>query len=160
MLNTFTFNNVDGAHSFEFNADTSPLNKFDVTVDPRVSTDRERMQRHGINPTKPFRGGMQIHIEGVMFQDTTALYTQYRKSMILALFGDPNAAVDLTNRKLGTLVINLDGETEDWQTDCVVPAYTNPIKGDFPTLSEFAVTFFSWTPYFTGSTSGNFYYWS
>lgn len=161
MLTKFEFHNVDGAHTFAFNDVTSPLNTLDVTVDPRVNTDRAKMEQHGINPTKSKRGGMSIHIEGAMFKDTTDNYVAYRKTLALALFGVPTDLVVFDDeRKLGTLIVRFDGETEDWETDCTITAYTNPIKGLYPTLSEFAVTFFSWTPWFTGVTSSNYYYWS
>lgn len=160
MLNKCEFHNANNTNVFAFNTDTSPLNGFDVTGVTRISTERNKPQRHGVNPTFPYRGGMEIHIEGAIFKDTTDNYVAYRKTLALALFGNPNATAAVTNRKNGTLIINVDGETEDWETDCVVTAYSNPIKGLYPTLSEFLITFFSWTPWFTGVNTSNLYYWS
>lgn len=160
MLTKCDFNNVDGSHSFSFNADTSPLSLFDVTVKARTNTERDKSQKHGVNPTLPFRGGMEINLQGVIFKDSTSDYVTYRKTIAEALFGAASAAASVTNRKNGTLVIRLDGETEDWDADCVVTAYTNPVKALYPTLSEFMVTLFAWNPYFIGASTATKYYWS
>lgn len=160
MLPKCQFNNVDGINTFDLNDVKSPLNLFDVTVASRNDTGRNRVQQHGVNPTKTLRGGMEIHCEGVLFDDDSGPYVTLRKSLVLALFGDPGAAFDPQQRSDGTLVIRLEGESEDWQTDCIVTAFSAPVRGNYPSLTEYAVTFFSWNPWFIGASSANRYYWS
>lgn len=160
MLTKCDFNNVDGSHSYSFNDVQSPLNLFDPTVAVRIDTSRNKLQLPGVNPTKPYRGGMELHMEGLLFAESSSAYFTERQSIMLALYGDPNTPPDPTERIDGTLVIRLDGATEDWEADCAVTAFTAPLKGNYPALTEYGVTFFSWKSWFIGSSSGDFYYYS
>ena len=161
MLDTLKFTNRDGSTFYQINDVTSPLTLFDVDVERRVDTSRDKMQRPGVNATLPFKGGMEIHCEGALFDDDSPSYVTQRKALLAAINGAPGpTSFSLIDRKDGTLQFRPAGETEDWMTDCVVTAFTAPVRALYPALTEYAITFFSWTPYFVGATSGDFYDWS
>jgi hypothetical protein len=160
MINGFTINNIDGVNTYDINTDIVPLHDFDVTVAQRTDTSRDKSQQHGVNATHTLRGGMEIHVEGDIFGNDSTDYITNRKAFLLALFGDPNVPVVLTDKKLGTVVIDFVGETETWQTDFTITLFSAPVQGLSPSRTPFALTLFSWTPWFVGTTSGDKYYWS
>lgn len=161
MLTKCDFINVDGVSTYSLNDVKSPLNTFDVQVANRTETGRNKMEQHGVNSTiASVRGGMEIHVEGSLFAETSSAYATERKALVKALFGDPNTPVTLTDRTNGTLTIRVDGETEDWEAYCAVTVFQAPMKGNFPALTDYLVTFFSWEPWFTGSSSGDKYYYA
>lgn len=160
MIDSFTLVNVDGTHSYAINTDIVPMHDFDVTVAERTDTARNKSQQHGVNATHSLRGGMEIHAEGDIFGNDSPDYIVNRKAFLAALFGDPNAALVLANKKMGTVVIQLNGETETWQTDYTVTAFSAPVQGLSPSRTPFLLTLFSWTPWFVGTSSGTRYYWA
>jgi hypothetical protein len=161
MLDTLKFTNRDGSTFFQINDVTSPLTLFDVDVDRVVDVSRKKMQRPGVNPTLPFKGGMEIHCEGSLFDDDSASYVTQRKALLAAINGAPGpTSYSLTDRKDGTLQFRPAGETEDWITDVFVTAFTAPVRALYPALTEYAITMFSANPYFVGVTTGDFYDWS
>ena len=157
MLTSLYFNSVGGAE-YELNNDIAPMNLFDPQVAQRVVTDRDKMQAHGTWPTFSYRGGMEIHCEGALLADDSGDYNTKRLALVTALFGDPDDAV--TERKLGDLVPTFDDQDEAWTTEVTINAFSAPLTGASPGYTLYLVTFFSWTPYFTGVDSNNKYYYS
>ena len=156
MLEYVGFRRVMDGAVIEINTNIYPLHDFDPTVSERTVTDRDKMQAHGQWPTYSYRGGMDIHFEGDIFGDTSDDYWTNRLALVAGIFGSPDAAI--TDRKLGDLIIELSGLTDRMQTEVCVTAWSAPIRGLYPSTSEFAVTFHSWTPYFIGISSGTKYY--
>lgn len=160
MLTKCDWTNAETAATYSLNSDVAPLKDFDVTVNERTNTDRTKAESHGVNPTFSYRGGMTIHCEGDLFKDTSADYVAERKLLVAALFGDPNSVPVPTQRKLGTLAVGFEGETEDWLADCIVLEFSGPVQALYPAFTNYLVSFFSWNPWFVGSVSGNKHYWS
>ncbi len=161
MLTKCDFHNIDGTHTYSLNSDVAPLTDFDVTVPQRAETSRNKSQQHGIYPTNTLRGGMEIHVEGSLFGTDSTGYVTERLALITALFGVPTLTPTMTDRKLGYIQVGLSGQSEDWIADVTISAFSAPIKGLYPAVSPFLVTFFSWTPWFWGATTpANLYYWS
>jgi hypothetical protein len=160
MINSITINNVDGTHSYQINTDVAPLHDFDVTVTERVNMSRQKAQANGVWPTLSFRDAMEIHVEGDIFGTSSSDYFTKRASLIAACYGDPNAALVLTNRKRGDLDIDFVGSTEHWKCPFTITAFSAPVQGLSPSRTPFLITFSSTQPYFTGVTSGNFYYYA
>lgn len=160
MINSMTINNVDGIHSIDINTDLIPLNDFEVTVNERTITNRQKSQAHGLWPTRSLRDGMEIHAEGDIFGESSSDYFTRRIDLITALFGDPNADIVPTDRKLGDLIIDFEGSTETWTCSYTISAWSAPLQGLSPSRSSFAVTFETWDPWFIGTVSGDRYYYS
>lgn len=158
MLDTMTFTNWDGITYTQINDDKSPLSVFETTPEFRADTSRKKSQRPGVHPTIQLEGGMEIHVEGALFDDSSELYVATRKAMIAAFRGIPGT-YSTTARKSGTLSLRPAGEDEDWTCDCVVTAFSAPVKALYPSLTEFAITLFSWNSWFIGANSGDLYYW-
>lgn len=160
MIESMTFTNADGTTYYQLNTDNTPLTVFDPTIQRRTETGRTRSQRHGVNPTLVLKGGMEVHLEGAIFDDSSALYVARRRAFVAAIEGDPSIDPDPTIRYDGILQVELTGETEPWQTQCIVSEFTSPVRGLYPSLTEWALTLFSWTPWFIGTISGDRYYWT
>lgn len=160
------WDHVDGIHSFEFNSVTSPLNDFDVQVEQRIDTSRNKMMAHGLWRTRSYRAGMSIHMEGTLFGDqgvtdeiTSENYVTNRQEMILALFGDPDDVI--VDDYMGSLSLTPSGETEAWVAQyCVVEAFQAPVQALYPALTPYIVTFHSFDPWFIGYYSDRKHMWS
>lgn len=155
---TLTWDNIDGSNSFDFNDVDSPAKDFDVQVNQRSDTSRTKVQQQGVWGTRTFRGAMTIHIEGDLFADTSPEYVTKRLTMVKALFGEPDTVI--THDKLGRLSFQLDGLDESWYTDCTISAFSAPVTALMPALTSYLVSFESFLPYFIGSDSGDYFYWS
>lgn len=156
---TLKITNKDGSTYFYVNDVKSPLTDFDVTRQRRADTSRERSQKHGVNPTVSLKGGMEIHIEGALFDDSSTLYLAQRQSFVAAVEGNPNIDPVLSDRFDLYLDFTPDGGTEVWRATCIVSEFTNPVRANFPSLSEWALTLFSWMPWCVGlSTSTKYYF--
>lgn len=166
FVNNVEWHHVDGSHTFNFNTDSAPLTNFDVEPAMRVDSSRDKLMAHGQWPTRSYRGGMSIHCEGDLFGDqqstdllTSTDYVTKRKSMVLALFGDPDAAI--VDEYMGGLRFQPAGETEMWVAQfCTIEAFQAPIEALNPAHSKYLVTFHSFDPWFVGLSSGNKYMWS
>lgn len=146
---------LDGA-TIELNTDIYPLTEFDPTVAERNVTDRDKMQEHGVWPTFSYRGGLEIHLEGNIFGSDSADYMTNRIALVNGIFGSPDA--DVTDRRMGTFLVQFDGQGERWETDVAISAWSAPLKALYPSTTDWACTFFSFTPYLVGESSGSKYY--
>lgn len=160
MIESSQITNKDGSTFYQVNDTKSPFTLFDVSVQRRADTGRNRSQNHGVNPTISLKGGMEIHLEGALFDDSSELYIVQRKALIAAVEGDPNVDPDLATRFDLTYEVTFSGETEAWQTECIVSEFTAPVRALYPALTEYALTLFSWTPWFVGADTGTRYYWT
>jgi hypothetical protein len=161
MLSKCEIHNVNGfgIKSFDENPVSTGfirMDKFSPITSNRTITDREKMQQHGAWPTKPFRGGMSIDIEGSIQANTPANALAQLDILTGALFGTP---ADTVSRRNGTLFLRRLDKTEDWKTDIIVLEFSAPLTAD-STVIQYLVTLFSFTPYFTGVTTGSFFYWT
>lgn len=155
---TVTWTSVDTSVSaYSMNDTTSPMNDFEPTLNTRTDTTRDKPMTPGKWRTRSQLGNYTIHAEGTLFADTSADYITARKALVLALFGTPDRFV--TEDYMGTLAVTPEGETEAWEIDCVVTMFSAPIKGNYPALTDYLVTFESFDPWFIGATSGNKYIW-
>lgn len=160
MIESAQITNKDGSTYYQINDDNTPLTDFDVTIARRADTNRNRSQSHGVNPTISLKGGMEIHIEGALFDDDSGLYVARRKNLVLAVEGDPNIAPDLATRYDLTLSVTFTGETEAWTAQCIVSEFTSAVQALYPALTQFALTLFSWNPWFVGANTSTKYYWT
>src|SRR5690349_13733162 len=110
MILGFTYTNAESHATYDFNTDIAPLTDFDVTPTERVDTSRSKSQQHGVWPTFPYRGGMEIHIEGDLLADDSADYVSKRFALMNVLHDPTN--ITPTVRKNGDLDIELDGLSE------------------------------------------------
>lgn len=161
MLSKCEIHNANGFSNKAFDeapATTGFINmqKFTPITANRTITDRDKMQAHGVWPTKPYRGGMSIDIEGSIQANTPANAIAQLDLLTGALYGSP---ADMVVRKNGTLFVRRLDKTEDWKTDVIVLEFSAPLTAQ-STVIEYLVTLFSWTPYFTGVTTGSFFYWT
>jgi hypothetical protein len=102
---------------------------------------------------------MTIHAEGSIFGNDSPGYWAERKLMLRALFGAPTLTPVLTDRKLGFLQVGFAGESEDWKCDVTISAFSAPITALYPSMTDYLITFESWTPWFFGATTPtNLYY--
>lgn len=153
-------------YSFNLNSDTWPLKTFDVQVDQRIDTSRNKMMEHGRWRTRSYRGGMSIHCEGSGFGDmgatdelTVANYVTARKQLVLALYGPPDRVV--VEDYMGSLYVTPYGESEAWVAQyCTIEAFQAPVEALYPALTTYLITFQSFDPWFVGASSGTKYYWS
>lgn len=159
MIDAAKITNKDGSTYYQVNDVKSPLSDFEVTPARRVDTSRNRSQNHGVNPTISLKGGMEIHMEGALFDDDSALYIAQRKALVAAVEGDPNNDTALSRYDL-TFSFTPTGEAEAWEAQCVVSEFTAPVRALYPALTEFALTLFSWLPWFVGANTGTRYYWT
>lgn len=159
MLTKFDYTNAETAVVYNLNNDIAPFTELDIQVAQRVDTSRNRMEQHGVWPTLPHRGGMEIHVEGDLLADDSGDYVTKRIALVTALFG--NASLDApTVRKNGSLAIRMSGQTEDFGCDVTITAFSAPQMGSYPAYSKYLVTFFNPVPYFVGLTTSNRFYWS
>jgi hypothetical protein len=159
MFDTLSFTPNSG-DPITLNSDHYPIHDFDITVKERQNTERKRMQEVGLWPTRLYRDSMSIHMEGAILGDDPEDYVSKRVGLVMALQLDPT---NLTPpRKHGTLHMKPAGYEEDWITDVIVAEFTAPIKASAGNwdASEFMITFISWTPYFVGAESGDYFYWT
>jgi hypothetical protein len=158
MVTKFDFTNTQLAETYSFNTDDVPFTEtFDIRVDDRNVIDREKMQDHGIWPTVPLQGGMSIDVAGDILSDSPENYITKRIAIARIFRG---SGVAPTATKVGVVILGLSGQTEDWKTDVLIQQFSAPLKAGFVTYSPFMVTFFSFTPWFIGVTSGNKHYFS
>lgn len=148
------------AVTYTFNQDFNPISDFNVDVDMQVDDSRPIPQAHGIYPTPTYRRGMTLDVEGTILGDDFADYSSKRQAMVNALFGS-NFDDVVTEYKLGVLSLDLAGETENWNTNVTVRAFSAPKTWTEGAYSPYLITFFSWNPYFIGNdTPSNQYRWS
>lgn len=154
MINKFDITNMN-ADTISLNTDGGayPILEYDPEIDDRY-TDRPKMQDDGVWPTFDYEGGMHIHIKGAILADDSDDYTTKRHALVNIIRFKPTPR----ERKMGFLTINFDGETEDWVTDVKLEASSIPRDGKSPNYTEFLLTFFSFTPYFTGADTSTLYY--
>jgi len=152
---TLKITNKDGSTFYYVNDVKSPLTNFEPSIMRRADASRERSQDHGINSTISLKGGMEIHMEGALFDDTSADYITQRNAFVLAVEGDPNVAPVLTTRFDLTLDLEFAGDTEAWFGEAIVSEFTAPITALFPAKTDWALTLFFWDPWLVGRTSGN-----
>lgn len=159
MITSLVITNNE-AVTYTFNQDFNPISNFDVTVDMRVDKSRTKMQDHGVWPTPTYRDGMSIDVEFELLADDTADYVGKRKTLVAALYG-ANFTGLVSENQLGTLSLTLDGEAEAWDTAYTIDAFSGPKTWEELAYSHFMITFYSFTPYFTGHTTpANKYRWS
>lgn len=159
MITAFQITNNE-AVTYAFNQDFNPISDFDITPDMRVDKSRIKPQTHGVWPTPTYRDGMSINVEYELLADDTADYVAKRKTMVAALFG-ANFTGLVSENQLGTLSITFDGESEAWDADYTIDAFSGPKTWTELAFSHFLITFYCFTPYFTGHTTpANKYRWS
>lgn len=168
LADTVDIENTDGVHTFSLNADSggvspfSPLSDFDVTITDRSDSTaggfRYKEQASGAWPTRSYEGEMAIHIEGNLYADTDADYWTARQDMLLACRGVPGAAI--TDYKRGTIYVTPEGSSERWKADFGPFTYSAPLQANLGTGTPILLTLISWTPWFIGETSGDFFWWS
>src|SRR5215831_10733194 len=124
MITSCRFDNRLPGLSYSFNTDVAPLHDFDVVVQERNATDRNKGQQHGVWPTYSYMGGMEIHIEGDLLADDSDDFVVKKIALINALRPDPNLPV--TDRSHGTFVVRFDNTTEAWKTDVIMTAFSAP----------------------------------
>lgn len=146
--------------TYQFNQDISPLSDFDVHVDERIDTSREKMQTHGLWPTFVYRGGMTITMSGSILADSRTNYVIHRNQMVRALFGD-NYNDLVSVETMGTFRMQPIGESEIWEVGYVTQDFDAPLTWTQGAYSLFQVTLFCFQPYFTGATTPtNTYRWA
>jgi len=160
MIDYVKITNKDGSTFYQLNDnEQAPLQMWDPSINRRVDTSRERSQGHGINPTVSLKGGMELHLEGALFADNTTDYFVQHDALVLAVEGDPNLDPDNTVLYDLILAVRRSDQTEDWITQSIVSEFTAPIKALYPSGTEWALTLFSWTPWFVGHDTGTRHYW-
>lgn len=159
MLTKFDYTNAETSVTYNLNNDVAPFTDLDITVEQRVDTSRNKMEQHGVWPTFPYRGGMEIHIEGDLLADDSSDYVTKRLALVAALFGNASQTAP-TVRKNGTVALRLSGQTEDFGCDVTITAFSGPITGSYNAYSKYLLSLFNPNPYFVGLTSGNKFYWS
>ena len=105
-------------------------------------------------PTYSYEGGMTIHLTGQILADTSDDYITKR----LALMSCLRYKSDPRVRKAGSLLMRFDNTSEDWVTDVRIDSISGILNGASPGFSEFLISFYSWLPYFIGSSSGDKHY--
>jgi hypothetical protein len=166
LASTIDIENVDGTHTFSLENTSgnpfAPISDFDVTITDRSDTQssqfRYKMQQSGAWPTRSYEGEMSMHLEGNLFEDTQADYWTARTNLLLACRGVPGAAI--TAYKRGTLFVTPEGATERWMADFGPFTFSAPVQANFVTGTPILLTLVSWTPWFIGETSGDYYWWS
>ena len=160
MWDTYPLIENNDSVLYTFNQATNPLSDFNVEVDERIDTSREKMQTHGLWPGFAYRGGMTITMSGSILADTDDQYVVRRKAMVRALFGDNyNSLVSIET--MGTFRMKPAGESELWEVKYVTQAFSAPTQWQQGSWSLFMVTLFCFQPYFTGAvTPTNKYRWA
>lgn len=146
--------------TYHFNTAHNPISDFDITVDQRSDSSRERSQRHGLWPTFAFRGGMTIDITGNILADDMADYVTKRQAMVNAIWG-ANFDGLVSESSIGTYFMQPSGEVEVWKQDIQTLAFTAAKTWSEGAFSPYMVTFFAFTPWFVGvDDDTNKYRWS
>src|ERR1051325_6542407 len=123
MLDKVQFKNNSNV-TIDLHTDQISITDFNPVVTQRPGESRPRMQEHGEWPTRTYRGGMSIDIEGDLLAESASDYFDLRQSILNVLFPDPTAIVVF--RRDGFLRVRFTGATEDWNTQVRVDAFTAP----------------------------------
>lgn len=158
MLTKCDLTNLETTVTYSLNSYTAPLRRFEPKPQRRTTTDRDKMEVHGVNPAFSYKGGMGIDLEGDLFGDDSTAYVAERK-LLVAVIENATNANHPTLRSTHRLTIGLSGETEDWYVDGIIQEWSAPVTALAPSRSEFLITLFGWLPYFIGATTSNRHYW-
>jgi len=134
----------------------SILTSFKPEIEDRTITDRNRTQNRGKWPTFSYEGGMSIEMEGRILADTPAHVMTQLELLEKSLRGTPTDAISV--RRHGTLTVRRLDKTEDWFCYFTILAATFPLTAESTNI-DYLLTLFSFLPYWTGVTSGNFFFW-
>lgn len=156
MLDKVDFRNING-EIWHFNTADCPLHDFSIDYDVRPEGEEQnRMQEDGIWPHYTYVGKALVHLEGAILADTTADYVT--KAMNINRIILPIPKQRQTVRKLGDLIMRYTGMTEDMIASCGLDGSPlMPKAANFPTVSEFTITFKIFDGYFVGVATGNYY---
>lgn len=146
--------------SYSFNVAISPISDFDITPELRIDKSRVKAQDHGVWPTPTYRDGMVIEFQYSLLADSYTDYVTKRLDMVAKLFG-ANFTGLVSETTMGTLRIGFTGQSELWNALVTVDAFSGPKTYTEGAYSIFMISFYSFTPYFTGNTTpSNKYRWS
>jgi hypothetical protein len=157
MIEKCQFIDLNG-ESWLFNTADCPLHDWNVDYDVHSEGDEDqRMQEHGIWPTRTHVGKALIHLEGELLRDSTADYVQAARNMKRIIMPKDERQIE---RKLGDLILRFTGDSEDIKSKNGVTLDGSPQlpkTANFPTVGDYMVTFKAFSPFFVGVASGKSY---
>lgn len=161
MIDQIVWNPITGSsQSFNTDEDPFPVLEFDVTPDYRMDNSRQKPGQHSVYATPSERDGMSIDISLGILADDASDYVTKRAQLVNRLNGE-NFLDYVTEDILGTLSITLTGQSEAWDADCIISAFSGPKSGTEGAYSQVLVTFYSFAAYFYGHDDNtNLYRWS
>lgn len=155
MIEQCDFTNNDG-QTVNFNTATMPLRHFVVSADIRRQ-EREKSQFPGIWPAKTYIGRCSIQMEGDLLFDDSSSYIAARLDMLRKIL--PYPATIVSQRKLGYLTVKYSGMSEACRNDVTIDGYPElPMEALYPSVTAYMITWIGFAPYFTGVSSGTYYY--
>jgi hypothetical protein len=160
MISKVQIANANGVDSYQLDvapatSGYSTVTSFKPEIEDRTITDRNRTQNRGKWPTFSYEGGMSIEIQGRILADTPSHVMTQLELLTKSLRGTPTDAISV--RRHGTLTIRRLDKSEDWFCFFTILATSIPITAESTNI-EYMVTLFSFLPYWTGATSGQFFF--
>lgn len=156
---------------FEFHNNASQVLQFDIGETPpnvgrpikelqfeynNVNTRRPKMEKVGSWPGFLYIRECLVHTTFDILYDTTDEFNTSKLEITSKVYPDPD--VLQTVETLGTLVIRMDGQTEDFEAPVVIDGDIS-ILDRFPTYGvDSQITWVAPQGYFVGSTTGNKFY--
>ncbi len=156
MLDQFDFVNLSAVR-LQFNTDHIPLNHVQFEYANRQAN-RPKSQRAGDWPGKFVTGGILVHMDGQILEQNSVDFTATKLLIMNTILPNPTVvpAIDLV---LGALEIKLTGMTEVAHANCSVDGDIDiPMEGLSPSRGSLSITWSVPQGYFTGMTTGNYYY--
>lgn len=159
MFTTLTYTN-NQAEVLDFLATEYGVSDWNIAPEVEVDNSRPRPQQHDMYGTPTYRRGMTIDIAGDIKGSSFNDYVTKRLAMVSKIFGN-NFENLVSENQTGTLTLGLSGQTENWEVDVAVQAFSAPKAWNEGAYSVYMVTFFAFKSYFTGvTTPANKYRWA
>lgn len=129
-----------------------PIEELSFEIESR-SSDRNRMQGEGTWPSFTYYGKMLIHIHGHLIANSPSLLNQYKMKLMERLM--PLTLGYRANRQTGIFGCQFTGFTESFQTAVTLEGTPSILNQAFyPSVVPIEITFKSFTPYMTGTQTG------
>ncbi len=149
MIDSATFTPVTGA-AITLNDDNIPFKRFDVRTDIRGQV-LDKQREHGAYDTYTYMGVTHIEAEGDLFGLDSTAYNIRRQALVTALMPP---AVPIRG-PLGTLAVQFTGKNEVWFIEVTLETSPElPLEANSPSRSTYLIQWHSFTPYWTGLSSG------